>query len=34
MGTALGRARARRVRGETLNNVGFPVTTARLPLGR
>jgi glycine/D-amino acid oxidase-like deaminating enzyme len=33
MGTALGRALARRVRGETVKNVGFPVTSARLPLG-
>jgi hypothetical protein len=33
MGTALGRALARRVRGETVNNIGFPVTSARLPLG-
>jgi glycine/D-amino acid oxidase-like deaminating enzyme len=33
MGTALGRALARRVRGETVQNIGFPVTSARLPLG-
>ena len=33
MGTALGRALAGRVRGETAKNVGFPVTSARLPLG-
>ena len=33
MGTALGRALARRVRGETVKNIGFPVTSARLPLG-
>jgi glycine/D-amino acid oxidase-like deaminating enzyme len=33
MGTALGRALARRVQGETVKNIGFPVTSARLPLG-
>ena len=33
MGTALGRAVARRVRGEAVKNIGFPVTSARLPLG-
>ena len=33
MGTALGRALARRVRGEAAESIGFPVTSARLPLG-
>jgi glycine/D-amino acid oxidase-like deaminating enzyme len=33
MGTALGRALARRVRGEAARKIGFPVTSARLPLG-
>jgi glycine/D-amino acid oxidase-like deaminating enzyme len=33
MGTALGRALARGVHGETVKNIGFPVTSTRLPLG-
>jgi hypothetical protein len=33
MGTALRRALARRVHGEAVKNIGFPVTSARLPLG-
>jgi glycine/D-amino acid oxidase-like deaminating enzyme len=33
MGTALGWALARRVRGETVKNIGFPVTSTRLPFG-
>jgi glycine/D-amino acid oxidase-like deaminating enzyme len=33
MGTALGRALAQRARGESVKSIGFPVTSAHLPLG-